>query len=63
MPYSPIPYYPPGERILTQAEIDENMNKLVKQQEITLKNSIGPHLFTFLQSMEDTDFGKIRENQ
>ena len=53
MPYSPIPYYPPDERTLTQAEIDENWANLAEQQIETLKQAIGPYLFNSLQSMED----------
>ena len=53
MPYSPIPYYPPDERTLTQAEIDENWTNLAEQQIETLKQAIGPYLFNLLTYFED----------
>ena len=63
MPYSHIPYYPPDERTLTQAEIDENWANLAEQQTKTLKQAIGSDLFNLLELTEDTRIGKIRKNK
>ena len=64
MPYSSIPYYPPDEKILTQAQIDANFKKLMQQQADTLKRALGTPLHTYLQLLTEEKHtrGKIQED-